>query len=63
VTSPPFTFAFPDSAFATTGGDIVVTEQNPAWVDVFSKDGALVSAVQLSDFIAPRTPTNTRPTR
>jgi hypothetical protein len=54
VTAQPFTYAFPDSAFAAANGDIVVTEPNPAWVDVLSKDGSLVSAVQLSDFLAPQ---------
>ena len=54
VTAQPFTFAFPDSAFAASNGDIVVTEPSPAWVDILSKDEALVSAVQLSDFLAPQ---------
>jgi outer membrane protein assembly factor BamB len=54
VTAQPFTFAFPDSAFAAPNGDIVVTEPNPAWVDVLNKDGGLISAVALSDFLAPQ---------
>jgi hypothetical protein len=47
VTSLPMTFAYPSSAFPASNGDIVVTEQNPAWVDILTKNQNLVSAVQL----------------
>jgi outer membrane protein assembly factor BamB len=47
------TFAFPSSAFAAPNGDIVVTEQNPAWVDILTKNQNLVSAVQLTGFSSP----------
>jgi hypothetical protein len=53
VTSLPMTFAYPSSAFASSNGDVVVTEQNPAWVDILTKDQRLVSAIQLLDFTAP----------
>ncbi len=53
VTSLPMTFAYPNAAFAARNGDIVLTEQNPAWVDVLTKNQQLVSAVQLSDFSSP----------
>ena len=47
------TFAFPVAAFAASNGDVVVTEQHPAWVDILTRDGSLVSAVELSDFASP----------
>ena len=53
VNSPPLAFAHPDAAFPTTGGGLVVTELNPAWVDVLTKNGTLSSAIQLTGFTAP----------
>jgi len=53
VTSPPLTFGYPDAAFVAKNGDIVVTEQSPAWVDVLSPSGTLVSQTSLAGFGDP----------
>ncbi len=42
VHSPPKDFAYPDAAFPTTDGGLVVTELDPAWVDVLDSSYHLV---------------------
>jgi DNA-binding beta-propeller fold protein YncE len=53
VTSAPITFAHPDAAFPSADGGLVVTEQQPAWVDVLSENDTLRSAIPLHGFSAP----------
>jgi hypothetical protein len=47
------TFAEPDAAFPTADGGLVVTEANPAWVDVLSPSYKLISTTELSGFSEP----------
>jgi hypothetical protein len=47
------TFGEPDAAFPTADGGLVVTEANPAWVDVLSPSYKLLSASQLTSFSEP----------
>ena len=47
------TFGEPDAAFPTADGGLVVTEANPAWVDVLSPSYKLLSATNLSGFSEP----------
>ncbi len=57
VLSLPYTFSKPDAAFPsfTGNGDLVVTELNPAWVDVFDKSLKLLDQIELTNagFKAP----------
>ena len=53
VTGQPYTFASPVSAFPTSDGGLVVTEENPAWVDVLNKNDQLVSQIKMTGFTAP----------
>jgi hypothetical protein len=53
VTSAPVSFAYPDAAFPTPDGGLVVTEQRPAWVDLLGPSDALLSATPLPTFSAP----------
>ena len=50
---PPTTFSYPDAAFPTAGGGLVVTELTPAWVDLLSKAGTLVAALRVPGLSAP----------
>ena len=53
VHKPPSAFGYPDGAFPTAGGGLVVTELTPAWVDLLSKTGALVKGFQVTGLTAP----------
>ncbi len=44
---PPRSFAQPDGAFPAPRGGLVVTEHDPAWIDVLSAAGRLVHAFAL----------------
>jgi hypothetical protein len=50
---PPASFSYPDSAFPTSGGRLVVTERNPGWVDVLGRGGRLIQAVRVRGLSAP----------
>ncbi|HEX2702201.1 MAG TPA: hypothetical protein VHM72_02070, partial [Solirubrobacteraceae bacterium] len=47
VHDPPRSFAHPDAAFPTADGELVVTERDPAWIDVLSARGRLLDAIRL----------------
>lgn len=51
--SPPVSFAHPDAAFPAVGGELVVTERDPAWVDLLGGEGKLLDAIRLRGFGAP----------
>lgn len=53
VHNPPATFAYPDAAFPTSDGGLVVTELTPGWVDVLSKSDALLGAQRIAGLSAP----------
>lgn len=44
---PPRSLAWPDGAFPGPGGELVVTERDPAWIDVLSAKGRLLHALAL----------------
>jgi len=47
VHDPPKTLAYPDAVFPAIGGGIVVTELDPAWVDVLNSADKLVAGVRV----------------
>jgi hypothetical protein len=49
---PPATFATPDAALPAAGGGLVVTERDPAWIDVLSFTDRVTRAVALHGFSA-----------
>ncbi|HXR28159.1 MAG TPA: hypothetical protein VN772_01180 [Solirubrobacteraceae bacterium] len=51
VHKPPGNFGYPDGAFPTPGGGLVVTEETPPWIDLLSKTGALVKAFQVKGLL------------
>jgi DNA-binding beta-propeller fold protein YncE len=51
--SAPVSFAHPDAAFPAAGGGLVVTERDPAWVDLLDGEGKLLDAIRLRGFGAP----------
>ncbi len=53
VHGPPRTFSYPDAAFPTRGGGLVVSELVPAWVDLLNRDGTLRAAVRVAGLSAP----------
>ncbi len=53
VHDPPKSLAYPDAVFPATGGGIVVTELDPAWVDVLSSTDTLVKALRVPGLSAP----------
>ncbi len=55
VHKPPTGFGYPDGAFPTAGGGLVVTELTPAWIDLLSKSGTLVKDMQVKGLTAPYT--------
>lgn len=50
---PPRFFSFPDAAFPTRGGGLVVSELVPAWVDLLNRDGTLRAALRVPGLSAP----------
>jgi DNA-binding beta-propeller fold protein YncE len=52
VHDPPRTFAAPDAAFPAAHGELVVTERDPAWLDVLSAHDRLLEAVHLAGWSA-----------
>jgi outer membrane protein assembly factor BamB len=53
VHKPPTSFGYPDGAFPTTGGGLVVTESTPAWIDLLDKNGKLVNKFQVAGLLKP----------
>jgi hypothetical protein len=53
VHKPPTSFGYPDGAFPTTGGGLVVTELTPAWIDLISKSGKLIKDFQVVGLTSP----------
>ncbi|HEX4036385.1 MAG TPA: hypothetical protein VHX66_18240 [Solirubrobacteraceae bacterium] len=53
VHNPPKNFGFPDAAFPTADGGLVVSELSPAWVDILGKDHTLVAEMQPKGLTAP----------
>jgi hypothetical protein len=53
VHRPPTDFAYPDSAFPALGGGIVVTELNPAWVDILSASDTLLHQIRVPALSEP----------
>jgi len=53
VHKPPTSFGFPDGAFPTAGGGLVVTELTPAWIDLIDKSGKLVKDFQVKGLTSP----------
>jgi DNA-binding beta-propeller fold protein YncE len=43
----PASFAAPDAAFPAGGGELVVTERDPGWIDVLSRDGKPIEEIRL----------------
>jgi len=52
VHDPPRAFAYPDAAFPAAGGELVVTERDPAWIDVLSARDRLLDAIRLAGWSA-----------
>jgi outer membrane protein assembly factor BamB len=53
VHDPPATLSYPDSVFPTSGSALVLTERRPAWVDVLTPAGTLITALRLRGLSAP----------
>ena len=53
VHDPPRSFSYPDAAFPTARGGLVVTELTPAWVDLLSTTGSLIAALRVNGLSAP----------
>jgi hypothetical protein len=53
VHHPPRSFSYPDAAFPTAGGGLVVTELTPAWVDLLSRSHTLLAALRVPGLSAP----------
>jgi len=53
VHDPPTTFAYPDSVFPAIGGGTVVTELDPAWVDVLNTANSVVAQIRVPGLSAP----------
>ena len=53
VHKPLSSFGYPDGAFPTTGGGLVVTEETPGWIDLVDKTGKLVKQFQVAGLTAP----------
>jgi hypothetical protein len=53
VHKPPTSFGYPDGAFPSTGGGLVVTELTPAWIDLIDKRGKLVKQFQVKGLTSP----------
>ena len=53
VHKPPTSFGYPDGAFPTADGGLVVTESTPGWVDLLDKKGKLVNKFQVAGLIKP----------
>jgi hypothetical protein len=53
VHDAPATFSYPDAAFPTTGGGIIVTELTPAWIDLLSRGHTLLRAFRVTGLTAP----------
>jgi DNA-binding beta-propeller fold protein YncE len=45
---PPRAFAHPDAAFPAADGELVVTERDPAWIDVLSARDRVLDTIRLS---------------
>jgi hypothetical protein len=52
VHDPPEEFAHPDAAFPAPHGELVVTERDPAWIDVLSAGDRLLDAIRLAGWSA-----------
>jgi hypothetical protein len=48
VHDPPRAFAHPDAAFPAADGELVVTERDPAWIDVLSARDRVLDTVRLA---------------
>jgi outer membrane protein assembly factor BamB len=53
VHDPPKSLAYPDAVFPAIGGGIVVTELDPAWVDVLSSTDRVVAHLRVPGLSAP----------
>jgi len=51
--NPPVSFTSPNGAFPAPGGRTIVTEINGNWVDLLSKSGRLLTAINPPGFIYP----------
>jgi hypothetical protein len=52
VHDPPGAFAHPDAAFPAADGELVVTERDPAWIDVLSARDRLLEEIRLAGWSA-----------
>ena len=53
VHDPPTSLAYPDAVFPAIGGGIVVTELDPAWVDVLSSTDSVVAHLRVPALSVP----------
>jgi len=53
VHDPPRTFSYPDAAFPTRDGGLVVSELTPAWVDLLNRASTLRASVRVPGLSAP----------
>jgi len=52
VHDPPRAFAYPDAAFPAAHGELVVTERDPAWIDLLSARDRVLEAIHLAGWSA-----------
>jgi hypothetical protein len=52
VHDPPRAFAAPDAAFPAAHGELVVTERDPAWIDLLSARDRVLEAIHLAGWSA-----------
>jgi hypothetical protein len=53
VHNPPTAFSYPEAAFPTAGGGLVVTETTADWVDLLSRNHRLLRAFRVQGLSAP----------